>query len=287
VTADGAPLRKSPSPSAETVARLAAGTRLTLKSDDGRWLEVATEKGVAGFVSAEAVERLSDREARERRAKVIAGFAPVFGLVADDTDVRLAPFPQAPTSGRLTRGTVIAIHSVDHDFYAFKTAKGDIAFVASSDVDLVPTDPSKPEIRPGKEKGLKDLTVTGSSAPPPEPEADAAGEASLERPAAAQALAPPPSVSGDAIEPPVLVSRVEPTYPERARRAGVQGLVELDVVVGPDGSVTGVDVVRGLPFGLSDAAASAVRRWKYRPARGKNGPVASRKTVRILFTLEH
>jgi len=44
-------------------------------------------------------------------------------------------------------------------------------------------------------------------------------------------------------------------------------------------------VTRGLPFGLSDAAAVAIRQWKYRPARGPDGPIPSRKTVRILFTL--
>jgi protein TonB len=286
VTADATPLKKSPSISAETVGTLPAGTRLTLKGEDGRWFDVATEKGVRGFVSAEAVERQTERETRERRAKVIAGFAPVFGLVAEDTGVRLAPFPQAPTSGRLTRGTVIAIYSVDHDFYGFKTSKGDIAFVASADVDLVPTDPSKPEIRPGQEKAPRDLTVTGSSAPPPEQEAE--GEPAAQPAVPAQAPAPPPPpVSADGIEPAVLASRVEPVYPEGARRAGIQGLVELEVVISAEGRVSSVEVVRGLPFGLSDSAASAVRRWKYVPARGKNGPVASRKTVRILFQLEH
>jgi TonB family protein len=285
VTADGTPLKKSASLSGETVATLPAGARLTLKGEDGRWFDVATEKGVRGFVSSEAVEKQSDRETRERRAKVIAGFAPVFGLVAEDTAARLAPFPQAPTSGRLARGTVIAIHSVDHDFYGFKTSKGDIAFVASADVDLVPADPSKPEIRAGAEKNLKDLTVTGSSAPPPESEPETPSEPLPQGPAPAPA-APPPA-AGDAVEPAVLISRVEPAYPERARRAGIQGLVELEIVVGPDGRVTSVEVVRGLPFGLSESAASAVRRWKYTPARGKSGPVASRKTVRILFTLEH
>ena len=63
--------------------------------------------------------------------------------------------------------------------------------------------------------------------------------------------------------------------------------MELEVVISAEGRVSSVEVVRGLPFGLSDSAASAVRRWKYVPARGKNGPVASRKTVRILFQLEH
>ena len=36
---------------------------------------------------------------------------------------------------------------------------------------------------------------------------------------------------------------------------------------------------------LVDGAVEAVRRWHYRPARGPAGPVASRKTVRVLYTL--
>jgi outer membrane biosynthesis protein TonB len=49
--------------------------------------------------------------------------------------------------------------------------------------------------------------------------------------------------------------------------------------------VTHVEVVNGLPFGLSEAALAAVKRWRYRPARGPSGPVASRKEVRIEFRL--
>jgi hypothetical protein len=49
--------------------------------------------------------------------------------------------------------------------------------------------------------------------------------------------------------------------------------------------VNHVEVVCGLPFGLSEAAASAVKRWRYRPARGPSGPVVSRKEVRIEFRL--
>ena len=51
------------------------------------------------------------------------------------------------------------------------------------------------------------------------------------------------------------------------------------------GRVTDVEVLRGLPMGLSDAAVDAVRRWTWKPARSPAGPVASRRTVRIRFTL--
>jgi hypothetical protein len=46
-----------------------------------------------------------------------------------------------------------------------------------------------------------------------------------------------------------------------------------------------VAVEQGLPLGVSEAAVSAVRHWKYEPAMGRNGPVASHKAVRIVFSL--
>jgi len=81
------------------------------------------------------------------------------------------------------------------------------------------------------------------------------------------------------------VSKVDPTYPPQAIRMQAEGTVVLDVEIDETGRVTDVQVTRGLGFGLSEAAAAAVREWRYRPAEGPNGPVRSRKAVRILFTL--
>jgi protein TonB len=83
----------------------------------------------------------------------------------------------------------------------------------------------------------------------------------------------------------VVVEKVDPPYPETAIRAQVEGSVVLDIGIDEGGRVTDVQVTRGLPFGLSEVAAEAVRHWRYRPARGPDGPIPSRKTVRILFTL--
>jgi protein TonB len=78
---------------------------------------------------------------------------------------------------------------------------------------------------------------------------------------------------------------VDPAYPASARSAGVEGTVVLDAEISETGEVTSVTVVRGLPMGVSESAVAAVQRWRYRPARGRMGPVSSHKTVRIQFTL--
>jgi len=278
VTTESAELRKDGSERSALVATLSRGARVRVLADTGPWLSVQTDRG-NGYLSAESVERDSDRQARQRRSTKILSFAPVFGVVAEDAPVRLAPFPLAPRAGRLARGSTISIHAVDHDYYAFQTAGGELAFVQSDSVDLVPPDPRKPAIAAAPGKELKDLTINDvavSSAPPP-PLEDGA-------PAPPEA-AEPPETSDEALEPAVLLSKVDPVYPESARRAGVDGTVVLDAFIGRSGRVEEVQVLRGLPLGLSDSAVEAVRHWQYRPARGRSGPVASHKTVRIVFTL--
>ena len=56
-------------------------------------------------------------------------------------------------------------------------------------------------------------------------------------------------------------------YPDKARRAGVQGDVWLDVIVLADGTVKSVMVAKSLDtvFGLDQAAIAAVRQWQYPP----------------------
>lgn len=286
ITVEKVELRREPSPKGAREASLSQGARLRLKAEAGRWLEVETDSGERGYLPADSVERDADRGARQRRAKRLLGFAPVYGVVAEDTDIALAPYPLAARGGRLAKGSVIAIHSVDHSYFAFADKKWGIAFVASSQVDLVPPDPREPAIGPEKVKPLKDLTVIDlEGEPPPEEQAmtEEGGPEGAPEPVPAPAI--PPEPAPGLVDPPAVLSRVEPVYPEPARRAGIEGTVELEVSIDASGKVTDVEVVRGLPLGLSEAAADAVRRWSFRPARAAGGFVASRKTVRVHFVL--
>jgi protein TonB len=211
----------------------------------------------------------------------------VYGVVAEGADVVLAPYPLAARGGRLNRGAVIAIHSVDHSYFAFADKKWGVAFVDSARVDLVPPDPREPAVTPEKVRPLKDLTVVDLAAEPP-PEEDlsdlAEGGAATPRPGV---LAPGPPIPAEPapglLESPSVLTRVDPIFPDAARRAGIEGTVELEVSIDATGKVTDVEVARGLPFGLSESAVDAVRRWTWKPARTASGPVASRKTVRVKF----
>ena len=285
VTVAEAALKREPDSRAETVAALKRGMEVGLIADRGVWVE-ARSGSSRGYLRADEVERDEDREAREERAKKILSYPAVYGVVAQETPVLLAPFPFAARAGTLPRGTGIPIHAVDHAYFAYEDKANGVAFVASADVDLVPPDPKIPDIVPDGTVRLKrletvDLAPTYPPLETPPPEGLPPEGMPAERPVPPV----PPRAAGGEIEPAVLVSKVDPTYPEPAIRAQIEGSVVLDVGIDETGKVIDVQVTRGLPFGLSDAAADAVRQWVYRPARGPAGPIPSRKAVRILFTL--
>jgi TonB family protein len=285
VTVERADLLERPAANGRVLGGLPRDSRVRVLSDRGRWFEVESPEGKRGFVAVENLERETDRDSRKRQTETILGFEPIYGVVAEDTDVLLAPYPLAARAGRLRKGSVITIQSVDHAYFAFRQEKSSIAYVHSADVDLVPPDPRKPAIVPEKGRALRNLQVIELPLPeemPMEPESAEAQAQTQTEPAPVEAAEEP---APDLLSEAVLVSKVNPVYPEMARRAGVSGTVVLEVTIDEAGRVTEVAVVRGLPLGVSEAAVEAVRRWQYRPARGPAGPVRSRKMVRIVFRL--
>ena len=72
---------------------------------------------------------------------------------------------------------------------------------------------------------------------------------------------------------PAPVNAPPPVYPEFAREAQIQGKVTLHVLVGKDGRVKNVKVMKGVT-GLNDVAVEAVKKWVFKPALTNNKPVA-------------
>jgi TonB family protein len=75
-----------------------------------------------------------------------------------------------------------------------------------------------------------------------------------------------------------------PVYPELAQRVGIQGVVKLQVRVAKDGRVEVLKLLQGEPA-LADAAITAVKQWRGKPAwiNGKQVEVVS--TVTFNFQL--
>lgn len=62
-----------------------------------------------------------------------------------------------------------------------------------------------------------------------------------------------------------LVYKENPGYPLTLREAHIGGIVRLEIVISPKGSVDTVSPIGGNPV-LVEAASAAVRKWKYVPA---------------------
>jgi protein TonB len=100
---------------------------------------------------------------------------------------------------------------------------------------------------------------------------------------------PPPEegplrVGGD-VKPPVIVARVEPGYPEIARRSRVTGIVVVEAIIDKQGRVRNARVLQGQPMGLSDAAVRAIEQWRFRPATRRGEPVDVIFVLTVRFTL--
>jgi TonB family protein len=81
-----------------------------------------------------------------------------------------------------------------------------------------------------------------------------------------------------------LVSRVEPEYPDEARRQSIQGAVVLEVHIDRNGAVQEVKLVHG-PQVLAEAAAAAVKQWKFRPRIANGHLVEMQTTITLNFKL--
>jgi TonB family protein len=62
-----------------------------------------------------------------------------------------------------------------------------------------------------------------------------------------------------------LLEHPAPPYPALARGMALEGVVKVDALVAPDGNVKDVNVIGGHSV-LAQAAAKAVRQWKWEPS---------------------
>ena len=81
-----------------------------------------------------------------------------------------------------------------------------------------------------------------------------------------------------------LLVRHNAVYPPVARAARISGPVELQFTVGVDGRVRNVKVMKGNGL-LAQAAVTAVKSWRYRPARRGGVPLESQSTAVVNFKL--
>jgi TonB family protein len=78
----------------------------------------------------------------------------------------------------------------------------------------------------------------------------------------------------------------DPPYTPQARAAKLNGTVELKVVIGANGTVRNIEIVKGPGKGLDEEAVFAIQRWRFQPAVGPNGePVAVIVPIEVTFRM--
>ncbi len=273
-------------------ATLTRGTPVTIHETKGDSVRVTAPAGDV-WVTFGSVERLGDREAREKRAESVKDFAAQRGRAVEPCPILLAPDYGAARWGTLEDGDDVAVILADHDFFGVRLAGNVLAFVPARAIRLLPSavgpasgaPPGKgvaPEIQ---SLGVPDRETQPMARPTPGPpgEIPAAGFAAPPSPVPGAPPSAPFTALPEGAELPVLVTRVDPQYPEAARRLRVGGDVVLRVVVEANGSIGRVETVSPASFGMTEAAVDAVKKWTYRPARVNGQPVAVWKVIRVRF----
>ncbi|MEM6794094.1 MAG: energy transducer TonB [Acidobacteriota bacterium] len=79
---------------------------------------------------------------------------------------------------------------------------------------------------------------------------------------------------GEGMVRPKVIHKTYPGLTEEAKAAGIEGIVIVRAYIDQTGVVTGVDVLKGMPYGLTEAARSAVLNWTFEPATLDGQPTA-------------
>lgn len=89
-----------------------------------------------------------------------------------------------------------------------------------------------------------------------------------------QSQSAPVIVGKDADRKAMILTKPQPSYTDSARQQGTKGAVVLKAVFAATGGITGIQVVSGLPNGLTEKALAAVKQIRFVPAM-KNGQMVS------------
>ena len=101
-----------------------------------------------------------------------------------------------------------------------------------------------------------------------------------------EVLAAAPAPVAEVFVPPSFLTRQEPAYPERARRAGAEGVVGVRITLAADGSVRQVELTQSSGSRLLDEAAlEAARASSFAPASRNRSPVESEAVASYRFEL--
>ena len=86
--------------------------------------------------------------------------------------------------------------------------------------------------------------------------------------------------------PPKYKKKVDPTYPDTAKRAEKEGTVKLQATIGTDGIPKNIVALTNLGFGLEDAAIAALKKCRFIPGKKKGKDAEMTVNLPIQFKLD-
>lgn len=204
-----------------------------------------------------------------------------------------------PTATRESKANISAARDAD----VFSSSAD-----SSTEVSQLEADAAERELAAAIARELSEQEAAATAAPV---ERDATAPAQSEPPPTQQVAAvanPPPGNALDAVEQSGAVQpedgsskntvqvaqaaslkrvrEVPPVYPKDAARTGIEGWVQVEFTIAPDGTTQDLEVLDSAPAAVFDRAAlDSVRKWRFEPVRSNGAPVAQRAVLQLKFVL--
>ena len=213
----------------------------------GAW---ATQPAFRNFVSWEYLN-LASKVSATRGQATASPMHPV--AQAPTTPAPVVPQPAAGAASAADPSTTAANGAPAANANAANTPAGaDVNSPATADSATqkqAAVQSAMQDTTPGHDGSNPSLVVASASVPGP----------SAAKTSGSDLLEIPEDFADDQI-----VHRVHPTYPKQARARKLHGTVVLEAVVNKQGKVDSLQLVSGDPV-LAQAAADAVKQWRYKP----------------------
>jgi len=185
---------------------------------------------------------------------------------------------------------IIALGLLIIIFYAFKDFKAEYKLSKNVDIKIQTIDIPKTEQfhRPPPPKRPA-IPIESEDEDIPEDLTIEETEINFSQPI--EELPPPPEEKEPIVpfyalsEKPVVIKRVEPVYPELARKAGIEGRVIVKVLINTKGDVEKVEVIKSHPL-LDQAAIEAAKQFKFKPGKQRDRYVKVWMTIPFNFRLK-
>jgi protein TonB len=154
---------------------------------------------------------------------------------------------------------------------------------------VIPTETPVTETQAEPVITTSELTMTEADVPAFSSTVSQSSSSNASAPASAGSAAPAAGGgSRSGVAKPGILSKVDPVYPEAARKAGLEGTALLRIQISASGRPSDIEIARSTGHAtLDQAAVTAVTKWRFVPAKDRNSgrTIACTTTLPISFRL--